>query len=363
MKKNNTTVVFFELVKAGLWEGTDVNLNLALVDKVDWERVYLLSEEQAVVGLVTAGIERLKNANFNLNINQEQLLQMIGDVQIIEQTNKSMNKFIESLVERMRDADIYTLLVKGQGIAQCYERPLWRASGDVDFLLSGDNYVKAKDFLIPLSSTVDSEGKYSKHQGLRIDSWEVEIQGSLRTGLSERLDKVIDSVHRDLFYGGNVRSWINGKTHVFLPGVNNDVFLVFTHFLKHLYKEEGPCLRQLCDLCRLLWTYRKSLDEKLLEKRLKDAGIYSEWKAIAAVLVEYLGMPIESMPLYSAKKKWMKKANRVVVYILSANNKGRVHAAVSVFRLFPYNTLRFLPGILFEVNILKVKERLLGTKV
>ena len=31
---------------------------------------------------------------------------------------------------------------------------------------------------------------------------------------------------------------------------------------------------------------------------------------------------------------------------------------VAVGRIFPLNTLRFLPGILFNVNWLKVKERL-----
>lgn len=74
-----------------------------------------------------------------------------------------MNKFIAEMVDKMRVVGIYTLLVKGQGIAQCYERPLWRVSGDVDLLLSEENYQKAKEYLVPLSTFQKSEGRYSKH--------------------------------------------------------------------------------------------------------------------------------------------------------------------------------------------------------
>lgn len=119
-----TVDTFFALIRAGLWKNCDEFhvSGFKFQDVVDWEEVYQLAGEQMVVGLVTAGIDRLKNANINLNLDLELLLQMIGEVQIIEQTNKEMNKFIEKLVEEMCQADIYTLLVKGQGIAQCYER-------------------------------------------------------------------------------------------------------------------------------------------------------------------------------------------------------------------------------------------------
>ena len=61
MKFNNNTQAFFSLVKAGLWEGGNVNYNLNhnLFEGVDWGVVYRLAEEQAVVGLVAAGIDHV----------------------------------------------------------------------------------------------------------------------------------------------------------------------------------------------------------------------------------------------------------------------------------------------------------------
>ena len=351
MTKNNNIRAFFELVRAGLWEK---KARLSLFGEVDYGKIMRLAEEQSMDGLVTAGLEHV----VDVTVPQEVLLQFIGTSLQIEQRNTAMNKFIAEMIEKMRQEGIYTLLVKGQGIAQCYERPLWRVSGDVDLLLSNDNYEKAKEFLLPLSSSQKREEQYSKHLGLSIDPWYIEIHGSLRSGLSERVDKEIDKAQRDVFYGGNVRSWENGSVQVFLPGLDDDVFFVFTHFIKHFYKE-GLGLRQVCDWCRLLWTYREKVDVKLLETRLRRAGLMSEWRGFAAVAVDYLRMPEEAMPFYDSKFK--SKGTRIVKLILSGYSGNKYKDTLRIMRIYPWNTMKFLPGILWHLNWLKVKERVFGS--
>ena len=81
-------------------------------------------------------------------------------------------------------------------------------------------------------------------------------------------------------------------------------------------------MRQICDWCRLLWKYRSDIDVKLLEQRLLMAGLMSEWKAFAALATDWLGMPVEAMPLYSADKKWSIKAIRIVRFVLESGNFG-----------------------------------------
>lgn len=354
---------FLSLVRAGLWADTETTdlRNHGFSKDVDWEKVYQMAGEQSVVGVVLAGIERLKGYDSRFAVSQDVLLQMIGEVQMMEQTNKAMNQFIEKLVGKMREADIYTLLVKGQGIAQCYERPLWRTSGDVDLLLSKDNYQKAKQFLLPLSSGHKKDERYSKHLGMSIDQWYVEIHGSLRTGLSERIDQEVDAVQKDVFYDGNVRSWDCDGTTIFLPAPDNDVFFVFTHFIKHFYKE-GMNLRQVCDWCRLLWTFKDSLNHGILEKRIRRAGLMSEWKAFAALAVEYLGMPIDAVPLLDGRSlmedgRWRKKGERILKHILKGEPYNKVRDTWAIAKIFPLNTCKFLPAIFLNVNGLKIKER------
>ena len=329
MDKNQKA--FFELLRAGLWENcSEFQVSsFRLQDSIDWEKIYLLSEEQSVIGLVLAGIEH----SFH-KPPQELLLQWIGEVQMLEQQNKEMNQFIAELVERLRKADIYTLLVKGQGVAQCYERPLWRSCGDVDFFLSDDNLKNAKDFLIPLADSVDPENKYERHLGMTIGSWVVELHGSLRCGLSRKIDKELDKIKDDTFYGGSVHSWANGKTQIFLLCVNNDAIYVFTHFLNHFYKG-GVGIRQICDWCRLLWKYRDKVDITLLENRLRQMGLMSEWKAFGAFVVDYLGMPAEAMPLYSADMKWKKKADKICKFVMEVGNFGH-NRDTSYYSKYPF---------------------------
>lgn len=345
---------FFELVRAGLWEK---EARLSQYKDIDYSQVLHLAEMQAVVGLVAAGIEHVVDTK----VPQADVLQFVGQTIQLEQRNKALNAFIANLIERLRAADIYTILVKGQGIAQCYERPLWRTSGDVDLLLSPDSFEKAKKYLLPLSSGNKPECNYSKELGYYIDSWSVELHGTQRTGLSTRIDKEIDAVQNDVFCGGNVRSWQNGKTVVFLPSVDNDVFFVFTHFIKHFYKEGGVSIRQLCDWCRLLWIYREKVDVALLEKRLKRSRLMTEWRAFAAVAVVYLGMPVEAMPFYCEDRKWSRKAGKIIDFILKGGEWRKLQDTLLVGRIFPLSTLRFVPGILLNVNWLKVKERLFGS--
>ena len=198
--KTNIQEAFLALVRAGLWE-TDIQLSQ--FESIDYSQVLTLAEEQSVVGLVAAGLEHV----VDLKPSKEVLLQFIGQTLQLEQRNSAMNSFIEELVNGMRNADIYAMLVKGQGVAQCYERPLWRSSGDIDFLLSQDNYNKAVNLFKNIYPNNKNGGDYSKETAFYTDQWMIEVHGSLRTCLSTKVDKEIDKVQKDLFYGGNVRSW------------------------------------------------------------------------------------------------------------------------------------------------------------
>ena len=331
------SAVFFSLLRAGLWGDRDPDIRID--GTTDWDYIYRLTQEQSVQGLVLQGIEELKAKGIELYVPKILLLQWIGEVQQIELRNKEMNAFIAGLIEKLRKNDIYALLVKGQGIAQCYEKPLWRCSGDIDLFMNDDNYHKAKSFLMPMASSVEEEYVREKHLGMTIDGWVVELHGHLYSGLSSRVERVLDRLQEETSYGGQVRSWMNGQTQIFLLKAENDAFYVFTHIMQHFFKE-GVGLRQICDWCRLLYTYRDSLNYGLLEQRIKKAGLVSEWKAFGALAIEYLGFPKDSMPLLDVRSKkedvrWRKKADRIMEFILKSGNMGH-NRDMSHFSKYPY---------------------------
>ena len=234
MIKDHNIQVFFALLQAGLW--SDGNPDIRIDGTPDWQEVYRLATEQSVLGLILAGLE-----HSDVKPPQMLLLQWIGEVQMIEQRNKEMNTFIAELIENLRESDVYAILVKGQGVAQCYEKPFWRCSGDIDLLLSNDNYQKAKSALIPIASEVANEDETTKHQALIINEFDVELHEKMPFSLSKRVEEGIDEVLNDLFCRGNVRSWDCNGTLVFLPSPDNDVILVFTHFLHGRFATGVDC--------------------------------------------------------------------------------------------------------------------------
>lgn len=363
MNTNTNTKAFFELVRAGLW-GKEVRLSN--YENIDFAEVYRLAEEQSVIGMVAAGIDHV----VDVKVPQAWALQFAGQTIQLEQRNKEMNAYIAGLIDKLRKENVYALLVKGQGVAQCYEKPLWRCSGDIDLFLSDENFQRAKSYLLPLASSVEEEYVREKHLGLTIDGWVVELHGHLYSGLSSRVERELDKLQEDTFYGGQVRSWMNGQTQIFLLKAENDVYYVFTHILQHFYKG-GVGLRQICDWCRLLYTYRDSLNYELLEQRIKRAGLMSEWKAFYNLASRYLGMPDLGSGLMVHDSRYDKKADRIMAFILKSGNMGhnrdkshfskypylirkcvsmgrRIGDLINHARIFQLDSLRFFPRIMLN---------------
>ena len=226
--KANSKDVFLALLKAGLWER---ELSLSNYGVIDFNEVYLFAEQQSVLGLAAAGIEHV----IDIKVPQESTLMLVGNALQLEQRNISMNTFVAWIVKKLREEGVFPLIIKGQGIAQCYERPLWRAAGDIDILLDVLSYEKAKQILSPIATKIEKESFKSLHLGLTINSWIVELHGSLRSCCLKRMDTIIDKVQKDTFFNRRVRVWNNNGTEVLLPDYNNDVFFVFTHIIKHFF--------------------------------------------------------------------------------------------------------------------------------
>lgn len=361
--RNDDINAFLALVRAGLWER---EVRLLPFEGVDLARVYELAQEQSVVGLVGAGLEHIQD----VKVPQEVALSFAGVTLQLEHRNKAMNAFVAELMVKLRSAGVNALLVKGQGIAQCYERPLWRAAGDVDLLVDAVCYEYAKSVVLPWADSVEQEYTSFKHIGMTMNGFVVELHGSLRTRLSKCVDRFIDSVQADVLRNGRVHVWRNGDTDVLIPAPDADVIFLFTHILHHFFIE-GIGLRQICDLCRFLWTYRDTLDRGLLERRLHAMGLLSEWRAFAALAVDWLGMPVEAMPLYSASRRWLRKGCRILTFVLECGNFGRNRKGGASYsgsyggrkvrslwfkmrnlgrhwRLFPVDSLRFFWGFFWD---------------
>lgn len=364
MDKNRNA--FFALLRAGLWEQ---GVRIQPYEPLNFDALYELAHAQSVVGLLAAGMERIEDRK----VMKLEALPFLKKVISLEERNQHARRFIGDLMDRLKTAGIYALLVKGQGLAECYERPQWRSVGDVDLLLDKDNYLKAKELLLPLAQGVKDEDVDRLHFGITIDSWLVELHGTLHNGLSSRITRTVDRIQDETIRGSLVRLWHNGETDVPLPCVDNDIIFVFTHLLQHFF-QGGVVLRQVCDWTRLLWTYRESVDRDLLRERLEEMRLMTEWEAFAALAVDYLGCPSSAMPFYRDSAAIRRRSARVLEVIFKTGSVDDSYkneapsfkrklitiwrqflSTFTFLRIFPLDSLRFL-GYFFVVGFSRTRK-------
>lgn len=360
----DTTSVFYALLRAGLWER---DTSLPTSAPVDFNALFDLAKEQNLVGLVTAGIEHLQD--HHLSYDDKHLF--IHHTLTLEKRNKAMCHLVSILVGKMQQAGIFTIVVKGQGVAQYYERPLWRASSDIDFFFDEENYEKAKVFLSPHATRVLPEEEELLHTAMCFGPWAVELHGLMPTLLSNQINSTVYRLQQEMFRNRSVRLWHHDGVDIPLPQPDDDIILVFTHFLKHFFVG-GVGIRQLLDWCRILWKCQDAIDLQLLHSRLSRMGILSEWRAMATFAVQYLGMPPEAMPFYQPTARQRRLAYRISRILLNRGDLGqnneiyrirrskqpggnlvtllrRIREFQQIFFVFPLDTPRFF------INYMSIK--------
>lgn len=416
MKKNNDNTVrlFFKLLRFGLWgssedvseaerksesivpEGGEIKA-LNLTEDLDWKQLYRLACEQTVAGYVAVGLEqyvaemkqnqsdridndvsdnnveevsfgshkpKMKNEKINASrpTAPENVIQAFKKIKFsIGLSNYRMNNFLANLIKELEEVGIEPLLLKGQGVAQNYLYPEVRQAGDIDLLLHGEDYEKAKMFLTPKADNLEIEENRRKHLGMHIGYFEVELHGTIHCNFGNKINTYLDKKQDELFIKKNFRYWCYKDVEISMPSADFDALFIFTHFLNHFYFG-GLGLRQICDWIMFLHKSVQHIDSAELENDIKKLGVLREWQTFGCFAVKYLGMPEEEMPMYN--NKYTKKADKIRDFLIASGNFGKnrgyrdyskdcyiIRKAKSLFikggyiinflPVFPGNTIRF----------------------
>ena len=103
---------------------------------MDWRGLYQFSQEQAIVGIVLSGIDRISKSQ-KVDIPQDLLFEWIGQANMIETQNKLVNQRVKELTENLKKQDKKSCVLKGQGNARMYPNPAMRTPGDIDVWING----------------------------------------------------------------------------------------------------------------------------------------------------------------------------------------------------------------------------------
>ena len=349
---------FFALLRSGLWN--EVPERASFAGGADWEALHDLAFRQTVVPLVTDGINRLPKEL--LPAEPERLDPFLGDLMATANRNRVLDAFIPKLFDALEGIPV--VLVKGQSLALDYPDPERRQPGDIDLLLLPSSYETAKDILLPKATKVLDEEKEIWHQGMRFRSVEVEIHGSISTLMSRKLDRKLAALLEEQFDGRPFPAVSIGGAEIPVPDADFNAVYIFVHFLQH-YWSGGVGLRQLVDWMTFVTVHKRDIHPVVLEVRLKDLGLLRLWKVFTGFAQEYLGCPVEKLPLAAAPDPG--KNARIWRYIRRCGNFGKnvdrsrgeesylvrkVHSLWRLvvadrlrhFRVFPQESVRFFLG-------------------
>lgn len=123
--------LLFELVQVALKNRQDLSTTPS---RNEWYILYKEAKRHSIVGFLFCGIELLPDEQ---RPPKELLLQWIGDVMQVETQNKRLVDACNQLARLFKTGALRSCVLKGQGLAQLYNEPFRRQSGDIDLWVEG----------------------------------------------------------------------------------------------------------------------------------------------------------------------------------------------------------------------------------
>ena len=264
---------------------------------IDWQGLYVFSQEQAIVGIVFKGIKNLGNNGIQLPLNV--LSQWIVVSEQIAGQNKLLNNRCVEVLNELWEAGFDCCFLKGQGNSSYYPDPYSRTPGDIDVWIRHYG-----------NKTISEE----RRDGLRFLKAGHKVMeeprcyhfGYVDNGVSVELH-VMPSIMNNPIYNARLQKWYRNvaegtrmMAEVELPdGVGkipvptNEFNIVFqmAHMMHHFF-DEGIGLRQMMDYYYLLRNVKDDVRCKTEDIRgtLRYLNLHKFAGAVMYIMREVFGL-------------------------------------------------------------------------
>lgn len=289
MLNTRISEIFFELLKSGLWGKPILKESLFPLSKEEWNHMYKISINQTVECVIYDAIQLLPSI---FQPDKSLFIQWMVRVEKHAQRNEQMNINILRIVGKMKANGIDPMLLKGQGIANCYTNPLRRVCGDVDLCFRTPEVFEKADALM-LANGLNVEKSAGFSSSYVFNGFEIEHHGRMFDLHNPFIQRYLRSVQEEEFRSNHYLE-MNGRKVRVLSGMQMAI-QANAHILKHLLSF-GIGIRQLCDSARIYYHYFEQIDPAELKKAYKRLGI-SKWiDVLHVILVKYLGLSPDKLP-------------------------------------------------------------------
>ena len=298
---NKLKTAFFHLLQIGLWGKLPPTSIKPLTDR-EWEHIYTFSITHTVECIIFDSFLFLDDTML-----PPQYLRLKWAVRVdqVERQNTKMKIAIENQYKIFIENGLSPILQKGQGVAFCFNNPLHRISGDIDWYFEDRGYTKAREILKEKSIDFTDTAGFSliyDWNGIDVEHHKnlFDIRSPLKASYLKKIEK---------HYQNNQLRINIGNTPIKILAPELQMLQVNGHILKHMISF-GMGLRQFCDSAKLYSYYSEKIDKDLLKKIYKNAGILKWTHILHKILVDYIGLPPEQLPFNYPDKinvSWMLK--------------------------------------------------------
>lgn len=303
--------VFFELIQVAL--GTRDSLS-RVPNEQEWKELSTLCQKQAISGIIFQALDSLSTCGQKPPL--PVLYEWIGHAQIIESRNRVLNERCVEIGLEFKKEGFETYILKGQGNAVMYPRPLLRTPGDIDV------YVQQKSLkdIVRYVKKKNPEGRVLYHHIDMGNYRGVEVEVHYRPTF------IFNPVHNyrlqkwfKVSASGLIVEMPEKAGRILIPNSEFNIIFQLSHVYNHLL-HEGIGLRQIIDYYYLL---RNAGNVKIIEinnvkETLKYLGLEKIAGAMMWVLNEVLGLSEE----FLIAPKDEKRGKVLLAEIMKGGNFG-----------------------------------------
>ena len=310
--------IFFELIQVAL--GTRECLS-RVPNEQEWKTLYAWCQKQSISGIVFHALDSL--STYGQKPPLPILYEWIGCAQTIEVRNRSINKTCVEICQEFHDDGLETCVLKGQGNAVMYPKPLLRTPGDIDVWVKPEvrgkklevrdiiNYVKKRN----------PEGRVLYHHVDMGYFKDVEVEVHYRPTFMFNL---MHNRRLQKYYATHV-SPIEVELPeeagcISVPNWEFNIVFQLSHVYNHLL-HEGIGLRQVVDYYYLLRSDGRSMMDDV-SNILRYFGLDKIAGAMMWMLNEMLGLPEE----YLIVPKDENRGRVLLAEIMKGGNFGHYDA-------------------------------------
>ncbi len=307
-----TTQAMLEALRASLWGKVPNVVFFENLSVRDWQEVFQMSIHQTVEAMVATAVQQLPE---HLLPPAEIMFKWLVRVDRVQRKNAKMEKATAQQYDLFQQNGLRCVLQKGHGVSTYYDDPSLRTSGDIDwFFPFKEDFADAQHLVSENQGALLSKNKYScgfKWWGFEVEHHRRIIQ--LRNPFIQSF--VEDFVNEELKQPIR-RTFANIPVEI--PSDLLNIVQVNAHILKHQVTY-GIGLRQLCDACRLYYSFGKQLDHDRLKDVYAKLGMLKWTHLLHRMLVDLLHLPEDYLPF---PIRPYKGAEWMIDHILRTGNFG-----------------------------------------